>query len=292
MSPRRIAASRARLVRAILALTGVSACLGAAAYAANRSDGREAGLGESKPVGVAPQQGADAPKAEQRLPRAAFIERPDSTSTAAEPQFRFHVPPRSQEVRRLPAAGPAGEPAPPRRFQCRLDGEDWEACSSPLRLRDLAPGDHRFAIRAFDRSGRPGPAASYSWQQVEAIAEQRQVEPQPFSIELRSELEALLPGDPAQPLALTIDNPNTVAIEVTSLTASIFGAPNCPAENFELTPSSASTASPLNVPAAGAVDLPTAAVTAPAIAMLNLPLNQDACRGASLHLDFRGEARG
>jgi hypothetical protein len=46
------------------------------------------------------------------------------------------------------------------------------------------------------------------------------------------------------------------------------------------------------VPAEGSASLPSATVSAPTIAMLNLPVNQDACQGVEIPLDFAGEAQG
>ena len=46
------------------------------------------------------------------------------------------------------------------------------------------------------------------------------------------------------------------------------------------------------MPAEGSASLPSATVSAPAIAMLNLPVNQDPCQGAEIPLDFVGEAQG
>jgi hypothetical protein len=115
----------------------------------------------------------------------------------------------------------------------------------------------------------------------------------PFSIESPGRLEDLLPGHPAQQVPILIANPNSVPIEVTSLTVAIAGdPPDCPAENFALTQSSVSAATPVTVPGGGSVSLPTATVSAPAIGMLNLSVNQDACRGADIPLVFHGEARG
>ena len=284
-------------------MVAVSACLGTVvAYAAKRSDGRHAGLAGSQKVKVSPGTGAGAGvgaepasrRGEERPPRVRFIEYPEDT-TAGDPQFRFHVPPRAQ--RPLPAApGPPGEPALPRRFQCRLDDGDWAACSSPHRLVGLAPGDHLFAVRAFTREGRPGPAISHSWQQVERPPQREAelVDPRPFSIELQDgAAEGLYPGHPARQLPVRINNPNSVAIEVTSLTVAIdSGTSQCPPENFELVSSGASPQVPLVVPAGGSVSLPSPTVAAPSIRMLDLPVNQDACRGAEIPLVFDGEAYG
>jgi hypothetical protein len=289
-------AGSGRAVRVIISLTTVSACLGAAAYAATRPERPAAGLAASKPLGGA-GHGVDAPAGdgEKALPRPVFIEYPEAISAAPETQFRFHVPPRTQgPINPTPqSAPPSGEPGSRRRFQCRLDDGGWRACSSPDRLGGLLSGRHNFAVRAFNRAGRPGPAISYSWRQVEATSGTEEGDPKPFSIELQGELEHLYPGDPAQPVPIRIANPNPVPIEVTSVTVAIASEPpNCPAANFLLTPSSASPTTPLTVPAHAAVGLPTPTTSAPTIAMLNLAINQDPCRGVDVPLVFDGEAHG
>lgn len=274
MSPGRSAAGHGRAVKAIIALTAVSACLGAVAYAAQHGTGARRGTGE-----------------EARL-RPQFIEFPAASSTASEVQFRFHVPPRAQRPRPL-LPGPSGEPRPPRPFQCRLDNRDWRTCSSPYHLSSLSPAGHAFAVRAFNRDDRPGPAVSYSWRQEEVPSAPAQVDPKPFAIEARGELEDLYPGYPPQPVPVLITNPNSVPIEVTSLSVAIAGdPPDCSAENFALTPSNLSPTAPLAVPANSSVSLPTATASAPTVSMLNLPVDQDACRGAEVPLVFNGEAHG
>jgi hypothetical protein len=296
MSPRRIAAGRARAIKVILALVAASACLGAVAYAATRPEGPVAGLGGSKPIITTPH-GAGAPRGTggERLLRPRFIEYP-ANSSLADPQFRFHVPPRPQATdQSSPGSSPSlgsDQPAPSRRFQCRLDDGGWRACGSPYRLGGLVPGRHAFAVRAFNRAGLAGPVVSYSWQYSKP-QEQEQADPKPFTIELRGELEHLYPGDPAQQVPVRIANPNSVPIEVTTLTVDISGdPPNCPVGNFALTPSSVSPTAPLTVPAAGSVNLPTEKIAAPSISMLNLPVNQDGCRGTEVPLAFDGEAHG
>jgi hypothetical protein len=295
MSPGRIAVGRARAIRALLALIAVSACFGAVTYAATRPEHRARGLAGSKPADVVPQHGVDAPRGngEEPLLRPRFIEYPEAISVVPEPQFRFHVPPRPQPLGPLGPPGPPGKPERPRRFQCRLDGDGWRACSSPHRLGDLAPGDHAFAVRTFNRANRPGPVIGYSWRKAEPPSGEAQEDPKPFSIELRGELEHLYPGYPAQQVQVLIANLNPAPIEVTSLTVAIAGnPPGCSAENFSLTPSSASPTAPVRVPAGGSVSLPTATTSAPSISMLDLSVNQDACRGTDIPLVFDGEAHG
>jgi hypothetical protein len=300
MLSRRAAASRSVAVRVLVALAAVSACCGAVvAYAATRPEARDTGLAAKRTVKVSTGSGSGAgaagPKSEERLLRPRFLESPQAVTTLTESQFRFHVAPRPQRLTSTPP-GPPGEPPPLRRFQCRIDGGDWIACSSPHRLAGLAPGDHSFAVRAFTRDGRSGPAAAHAWRQLERSPERAPgpLNPMPFSIESQAtDFEDLYPGHPAQQLPVLISNPNPVAIEVTSLAVAIAGDPaDCPPDNFALTPSSVSPAVPLVVPADGSVSLPSATASAPAIGMLDLPVNQDACRGVEVPLVFSGEARG
>lgn len=269
------------MVRTILVLTSVTGCLGAAVAFAQSDKG--AGLADRVPIG-SPPGAPGTPRNEAPPPRPSLIEGPEATSALADTRFRFHVPPKSA---RSDPESPAPAPAatkPKRRFQCRFDGGGWRACSSPHQLGAISAGAHAFSVRALSRTGAPGPAASHSWQQVD---------PKPISIAAGDAAEALYPGFPPQPLAVTVGNPNDVPVEVTRLTVELASdPPSCPAENFRLNPSTASPDLPLLVPAGGSVRLPSGAVSAPSIEMLNLPVNQNACHGAKLDLVFDAEAHG
>jgi len=48
-------------------------------------------------------------------------------------------------------------------FECRLDDQDWDACTSPVHLSDLAEGSHTFRVRATDAVGNVGEAISHTW---------------------------------------------------------------------------------------------------------------------------------
>jgi hypothetical protein len=48
-------------------------------------------------------------------------------------------------------------------FECSLDGERFEACSSPQTYTDLADGPHGFEVEAIDGVGNTGAPAAYSW---------------------------------------------------------------------------------------------------------------------------------
>jgi hypothetical protein len=268
---------RNRATRALVARVVAVTCLGGVAYAATLSE-------RSQPRGKDKRQPR---KQGQGPPRPRFIEVPPNGSVDPDSQFRFHVaPPEQQTAASGPGPGAPQQPARWRRFECRLDGGGWDGCASPYLLRALEPGDHSFAVRALNRRALAGAVAHYRWALLE---------PREFSVEpLTGSLEELRPGAPAQPLPLRIVNPNPAPIEVTSLTVAV--APEsstCPADpNFEVTPSSLSPAAPLTVPAGGSVSLPTATATAPAVAMRELPVDQNACQDATVRLDFSGEARG
>ena len=49
------------------------------------------------------------------------------------------------------------------RFSCSLDGGALRFCSSPVTLRNLAPGRHTLAIRATDQEGNTGNARRFAW---------------------------------------------------------------------------------------------------------------------------------
>jgi hypothetical protein len=268
-----------RAARASIVLAAAVACLGGVAYAAT-------GLDQSQPVSKQSGSRSPGPNPGEGPPRPKFIETPASVGVDPDSQFRFHVAPAQTPTA---GSGPSrpSQPTPRwRQFECRLDGSEWSACSSPHVLVGLDPGAHAFAVRALNRRERFGQAAHYRWTQLE---------PMEFSVDpLFGSLPELMPGDPSQQLPVRISNPNPAAIDVTSLTVSVLpDRPGCAADpNFAVTPSSLTPESPLNIPAGGSLSLPTETATAPTLALRELPVDQNACQGASLHLVFSGEARG
>ena len=317
MSPSRLAAGRRRAARALIALAAASACIGAVvAYAATRPSGEHQGLGEGRavqqPSGSAPgDQGEKGvpPLRRERLLRPRLIEAPPEATAASDIQFRFNVQPRKPPAPTPPPAerGQPGEPAvetSSRHFQCRVDGEAWSDCQSPYRLTDLEPGSHHFAVRVFNREERVGEPTAVDWRQTVPVtiapqqvaapsAPDHEVKPQQFTIVALHNPEDLYPGLAPTPIPVSVTNPNDVPIEVTAISAAVSEAPpECSAENFELTPAGVSAAAPLVVPAEGTVELPSGGLEAPSIRMLDLPVEQDACRGAEIPLVFSGEAQG
>jgi hypothetical protein len=171
-------------------------------------------------------------------------------------------------------------------FQCKLDSAAWAACASPKGYSGLALGKHDFNVRAVDAAGNVSSAATYSWKIVADTSGQ------PFTIS-GTALGALYPGV-TRALPLTIRNPNTVAIVVTSLSVTIQpGSSNAGCDgstNLAVTQSNVSSTNTLTVPAAGQVTLPSGTVSAPAILMRDLATNQDACKGATYSLSYGGSA--
>lgn len=172
------------------------------------------------------------------------------------------------------------------RFLCRLDGEAARRCRSPLRIQKLGLGPHRFSVRVIGGSGRRGAAARFRWEVVE---------PMPFGVSTDADLpRALYPGAVPIEIPLRITNPNPGEIRVVSLQVEVTQSPTgCDAaENLVIRPSSASESAPLEVPAGATVAVPGGGASAPAIGLLDLPKNQDACQGGRFSLHFEGLAHG
>lgn len=78
-------------------------------------------------------------------PAARFDAGPTGETRARNAEFSF-------------SAGEAGVT-----FECALDGAAFEACSSPSSFTDLTVGAHQLSVRATDRAGNTGPAATRAW---------------------------------------------------------------------------------------------------------------------------------
>jgi hypothetical protein len=241
-------------VKVLVAAIGVVGSLGAVAYAAAPRGPIDAG--------------AERRSVPARLPKPTITMHPDKTAVSTSARFGFTT------GRRVSS------------FQCRLDRRGWRACQAPAVFTSLAPGRHRFSVRALDRRARHGPAARFRW---------KLLEPKDFSIVPQLDgLSALYPGAPPVALPLRIVNPNPAPIRVTSLrVAAADDPPGCPsAANLEAIPASVSGSAPLKVAAGGALSLPAPGVSPPAIRLRDLPVNQDACQGARFPLAFSGRASG
>jgi hypothetical protein len=106
----------------------------------------------------------------------------------------------------------------------------------------------------------------------------------------------LAPGEAAA-LDLTLVNPGEQTIRITKLTVEVAPAtsvPGCSGEaNFRVRQASED-GFPVVLPAGSSLtltDLGFSAEAAPQVEMLNLPVNQDACKGAAITLSYSGAAR-
>lgn len=261
---------RATVAKLLVALMSATGCLAAVAYATSTPSAP--GRGDAIPPtarSVAARALVPEPRtAGARLPQPRIVRHPAGTTLSTRVSFRY-------------ASSRADVD-----FECKLDGAAWKPCGrARVAYRGLAVGPHQFLVRA-DASGERSRPARFAWVQGQ---------PQSFSIVAElSALDRLYPGAPAIAVPLVLTNPNSAPIRVTSLKVSVAADPAaCPSgANLELTQSSASERRPVNIPAGGSVRLPAGGVSAPAIALRNLPVNQDACQGASFPLAFSGEALG
>lgn len=174
------------------------------------------------------------------------------------------------------------------RLECRRDGSRFAPCTSPASYGSLSLGAHRFEVHALDGAGNASAPIGRSWTIVKTV----ETAGKPFSVSGNA-AGALAPGV-AQPLAITVANPNAVAIEITSLTVGVAaGSSNAGCDgpsNLQVTQANISSANPLAVPAGGHVALPAGAVNAPDVLMRDLPVNQDACKGATFKFTYSGSA--
>jgi hypothetical protein len=62
-------------------------------------------------------------------------------------------------------------------FQCRLDADEWSACSSPQSYDGLADGPHLFEVRALNKAGHPDPTPAKRSFTVETVEPEPEPEP-------------------------------------------------------------------------------------------------------------------
>ena len=71
----------------------------------------------------------------------------------------------------------SGEPTAT--FECRLDGGDWEPCTSPVDLTSLSEGPHTFAVRALDALSNADPTPASRSFNVDTTAPETTIESGP-----------------------------------------------------------------------------------------------------------------
>lgn len=163
-------------------------------------------------------------------------------------------------------------------YQCSKENGPWFACSSPHSYAVAITNNqtHRFAVRAVDAAGNVSPAASYSWK----ISD--------IDFTISGEVVGLLYPGTWRSIAVSITNPNSYAIEITSLTASVTSSPaGCPASsNIEFQQSPISESHRVTIPRNSTVTL--APADRPLIRLRDLPSNQDACKLGTFDLFYAG----
>jgi hypothetical protein len=170
-------------------------------------------------------------------------------------------------------------------FVCRVDENAPAPCRSPQSYADLAPGIHRFCVRAVDTAANVSAETCFGWQ-IAALLD--------FSIAGSAAANArLYPGGAGIPVNLVLTNPNSVPITVTTLTVTVTGTSSsaCSATGFTVSKQLSATAS---VPAGATASLASLGIPQsawPEIRMLD-DGNQDACRAAVVALSFTGTALG
>ena len=166
-------------------------------------------------------------------------------------------------------------------FQCSIENGPFGPCSSPFTFTVIVDssnnGQHQFAVRAVDPAGNVSGSASYNWK-VTNIG---------FTV-TGNAAGLLYPGVWRQ-LPLQLVNPHNFTIFVESIVVAVSGAPGgCAAANIEFVQSSASTASPVTVPANSTAAVPVA--KQPQIRLKNLSTDQDTCKNVSFSLSYSGTA--
>ena len=200
-------------------------------------------------------------------PKPAITQKPSNPSTSTDATFAFTDP----------EAGAS--------FECRIDGAAYASCTSPTAYHALTAATHHFDVRAFDAAGNRSAATGYDWK----VSSQTGL---PFDVS--GNLTGLLVPGTSGSLLLTLHNPNSDPIFVTDLTVTVQAGstkPGCDGPtNLQIVQSNVSTANLLTIPAGGSVTLPSGGVTAPQVQMKNLPVSQDACKGATFTFAYGGSA--
>jgi hypothetical protein len=200
-------------------------------------------------------------------PKPAITQKPSNPSSSTDATFAF-----------TDTEAGAG-------FECRVDGAAYATCTSPIAYHGLSAATHHFDVRAFDGAGNRSAATGYDWKVSSTTG-------LPFTVS--GNLAGLLAPGLSGALNLTVSNPNSDPILVTQLTVTVASGstkPGCDGPtNLQIVQSNASAVNPLAIPAHGSAAVPSGAVSAPQVQMKNLPVSQDACKGATFTFAYGGSA--
>jgi hypothetical protein len=178
-----------------------------------------------------------------------------------------------------PGSGVAG-------YLCSKENGNWFPCSSPYTyaVQTTSNGQHQFAVVAVDWAGNISQAADYKWKVAAGTG-------QMFSI--AGNANGLLYPGIWRYVALTITNPNSVPIYVTSITTSVTNDPNgCSnSTNIELQQSPAAPTSNEMLVPANVTNWPVPQPFQPQIRLRDLlSTNQDNCKSQTFSLSYTGSA--
>jgi hypothetical protein len=173
--------------------------------------------------------------------------------------------------------------------ECRLDANDWEPCESPMIYVGLSTGRYTFCVRAIGADGVAGPATCVTRNVVSS--EDPSAPSGTFTIS-GSFPGLLYPGSNGV-LPLTVSNPYDFDLRVWGLSVTVrpgSSQPGCDGgANLQVTQTNTIGGSvSIVVPARGSATLPTQSATAPRVTMLDLAVNQDACKNAVFTFSYSG----
>lgn len=130
---------------------------------------------------------------------------PDETTTSTDAGFGFDV-----------AAGSTAE--------CRLDGGDWQECSSPVMYVGLGLGTHTFCVRAIGVGAVTGPETCFTWTVLSSESP-----PEPSgAFTISGNLPGLLYPGSGGPLPLTVSNPYDFDLRVSALGVAVLPGSSVP----------------------------------------------------------------
>lgn len=178
---------------------------------------------------------------------------------------------------------------------CRVDAGKASACVSPLTI-VVTAGTHTFSVVAMDRAGNPSATITKRWIVTGVRAGL------PYTVSGNA-AALLYPGAAPSPINLTFSNPNVGnggsgadGVRVANLTVAIssVSAPNartstpCTIADFAVTQFSGEY--PFLIPSglSSLQSLGFAQSTWPGVRLIDRPVNQDGCKGATITLSYDG----
>jgi hypothetical protein len=169
-------------------------------------------------------------------------------------------------------------------YVCALDGAPLSSCaSSGITYTHLTEGEHCFAVVALDAAENASAPTTFCWT----------INGLDFFVS-GSALQPLFPGAAPQPLNLVISNPNGYPIRVTGITVAVqpetLNGSCSTSANFDSPHGLLQSAIIPGHSTRSLSDVGVAAADRPQIRMVETHVNQDACKGVTIHLSYSGSA--